>query len=1245
MFWNVQGAASQSFRRAFKSIRQSYNPDMVVVMEPRISGRKADNFIKASGFDRSHRVEAVGFSGGIWLLWRDQFDVEIVLNHKQFVHLKISSKNVLTSWVTAVYASLVPVIRSELWHHLNHLAAITNEPWIIGGDFNSILFPGEKMGGSVTTSGICKQFSDWFHNNGIHDLQFKGPRFTWSRGSLSKRLDRVICNKAWFSKYLNASILHLPKVESDHRPVLVRFDQTARKSKNPKPFRFMAAWLTDSRFSNFMENNWNTDVSYYQAASKFTELVQQWNKETFGNILHRKKRLLARIGGKSKRDWVLFGDRNTAYFHQKTLTRRRYNRIDAVKAEDGRWLYDMEDIKQQATDFFSKLYTSEQGVYEPYHVCGNFPPIDEYRMTNLANEIEDGEIQQAIFSMSPLKVPGVDGLHAMFYQTQWHIVGESFCKVIKDVFRSQYIPAEINRILLVLIPKTENPISFKMYRPISLCTVAYKTITKIIVNRLQEILPDLIGPHQTSFVPGRHITENIIVAQEIIHSMRRKKGRQGFMAIKVDLEKAYDRLSWNFIHGTLQELNLPIGLTNLIMACITIAKMNILWNGELTSEFSPGRGVRQGDPLSPYIFVLCIERLSHGILKSIQQGQWKPIRLGKLGTPLSHLFFADDLLLLSEASRQQAGIINKVLEEFCGSSGAKNIIDTVDKRLSGWIASHLSLAGRITLAQSVLQAIPVYVMQTINLPRSIKLKIDQLCRRFLWSGSAEHQKMSLVSWDMVCTPKSKGGLGFKKLEIMKHALIMKNTWSLITEPTKLSNQVLLTKYGVQMDEVPTSLPTRYGSPLWKAMGNIWEKTRGGIRWNISNGETVRFWGDCWVTSPKPLADFATQPIPNELLNKRTVDFLDEAGNWNWTLFSHLVPNSILLKIAAIHPPTAVFGNDNYFWGSSSNGMFSVRAAYELLDDSMGSGSQIDWRLAWNWKGPQSIRVFLWLLLHGRLKTREELYRRHVNVSIYCDRCGGSAEDILHSLRDCVTVRRVWAQLMSSQYHPNFFLWPLKDWLHINLMRGNNTASQEYWRVCFGVTVWRLWFWRNHVLFNHGSWDSSSIVTDIKARTAEILSLNTDGAKKGFGQTGAGGLLRDFNGNWIMGFIVNLGTCSVLSAELWGLLHGLRMAWEYGFRRIQVGVDNKSVVHLVTMASVPDNENATLIKAIRDLLERDWSVQLKHVYREANYAADFLASYSLNSPIGFHVLLSPPPEIVGLICKDAYGVAHSRLVLP
>ncbi|KAH9779858.1 putative ribonuclease H protein [Citrus sinensis] len=431
---------------------------------------------------------------------------------------------------------------------------------------------------------------------------------------------------------------------------------------------------------------------------------------------------------------------------------------------------------------------------------------------------------------------------------------------------------------------------------------------------------------------------------------------------------------------------------------------------------------------------------------------------------------------------------------------------------------------------------------------------------------------------MIRTPKCKGGLGFKKLDIMNNALLMKNTWRLITKPTKLSNQVLLTKYGVQLDEVPTSLPTRYGSHLWKAMGSIWEKTR----------------------------------------------------------------------IASVHPPTASHRADSFFWGVSSNGIFSVKSAYELLDYPIGNGDHNFWRLAWSWKGPHSSRVFLWLLLHGRLKTRKELNRRHLALSTQCDRCGGPVEDILHTLRECVTARRM------------------------NLMRNTNDTSQEYWRVCFGVAVWRLWLWRNDVLFNHGSWESGFIATDIKARTQEILrcihqplhgkqqrvetlirwkapiwpcvSLNTDGARKGFGYAGASGLIRDSNGNWLMGFTINLGMYSVVSAELWGLLHGLRVAWEYGFRRLQVGVDNKSAVHLLEMAHPSTNEDAILVKAIRELLARDWIIHMEHVYKEANSVADFLASYSLTTPIGLHVFISPPPAIVGLLCNDAYGIAHSRLVL-
>ena len=708
LFWNVQGAGSPSFRRIFATLVKSYNPTIVVILEPRISGKKADDFIRKSGFDRSHRVEATGFSGGIWLLWRNFFDVEIAFNHSQFIHLKISVQNVIQSWVTAVYASPKSAGRHALWYHLSNIAESMHDPWIMGGDFNSILYAAEKHGGSALSTGICPNFNSWFHANNIVDLQFSGPRYTWTRGNLSKRLDRAMSNQEWILKFDNYSVTHLPQVESDHRPILVRFEWQVSCMGSAKPFRFLAAWMTDHRFGDFMRDSWHKHLPYSQAASTFTSKVVNWNREIFGNIFKRKKQLLARIGGvqkalenkptrslhrleaklrqsleeissqeellwfqKSRKDWISYGDRNTSFFHQKTITRGARNRINAIKNDRDIWLYGTNDIMSHAVSFFSTLYKSDQEPHRPYTVQGYFPSIDQNRMSILDSSIDNEEIRHALFQMRPFKAPGIDGFPAGFYQTQWQIVGDSFCSGIKDIFKAHNVPSEINKTLIVLIPKSEHPTSFKMYRPISLCTVFYKTVTKIIVNRLQAILPDLIGPHQTSFVPGRHITENIIIAQEVIHSMRRKMGKKGFMAIKVDLEKAYDRLSWNFIYETLTELALPIGLIQLIMECITSTRMNILWHGELTDDFSPSRGVRQGDPLSPYIFVLCVERLSHGIYQSIHQGHWKPIRLSRLGTPLSHLFFADDLLFFAEATSGQAQCINTVLGDFFLSSGAK----------------------------------------------------------------------------------------------------------------------------------------------------------------------------------------------------------------------------------------------------------------------------------------------------------------------------------------------------------------------------------------------------------------------------------------------------------------------------------------------------------------------------------------------------------------------------------------------
>lgn len=189
------------------------------------------------------------------------------------------------------------------------------------------------------------------------------------------------------------------------------------------------------------------------------------------------------------------------------------------------------------------------------------------------------------------------------------------------------LPHATNDALIVLIAKVSNPEKITQFRPISLCNVLFKTITKVMVGRLKSVINKLFGPAQSSFIPGRLSADNIVVIQEAVHSMRRKKGRKGWMLLKLDLEKAYDRIRWEFLEDTLQAAGLSEQWTRWIMTCVSGPSMNLLWNGEKTTAFNPARGLRQGDPLSPYLFVLCMERLCHMIDRTVSDKKWKPICL------------------------------------------------------------------------------------------------------------------------------------------------------------------------------------------------------------------------------------------------------------------------------------------------------------------------------------------------------------------------------------------------------------------------------------------------------------------------------------------------------------------------------------------------------------------------------------------------------------------------------------------
>jgi len=177
----------------------------------------------------------------------------------------------------------------------------------------------------------------------------------------------------------------------------------------------------------------------------------------------------------------------------------------------------------------------------------------------------------------------------------------------------------MNHTFLTLAPKVEHPQSITQFRPIGLYNVTYKIVTKAIVERLKEILPHVIVPTQASFVSKHQITDNVIIIQNILHTMRQKQGTKGYMAMKIDFKKAYDRLRWSFIKDTIHKMKLPCPLVEVIHMCLTTWLMSVLWNGVPLSLFKPTRGIRQGDPLSPYLFVICMERLAHVIDKAVTQ--------------------------------------------------------------------------------------------------------------------------------------------------------------------------------------------------------------------------------------------------------------------------------------------------------------------------------------------------------------------------------------------------------------------------------------------------------------------------------------------------------------------------------------------------------------------------------------------------------------------------------------------------
>lgn len=315
------------------------------------------------------------------------------------------------------------------------------------------------------------------------------------------------------------------------------------------------------------------------------------------------------------------------------------------------------------------------------------------------------------------------------------------------------------------------------------------------------------------------------------------------------------------------------------------------------SKFLPSRGIRQGDPILPYLFVLCIKRLFQLINHVVELGHWIPIRFSRFGPKLSHLAFADDLLLFAKATMDQAETLKKVMNVFCLSSGQEvseektvvyfstNVLwqqrdqivsaldyqrmtnlgkylgvplhhdkgtkqsyqclmDKMNQWLNNWKVSRLSLAGRVTLPKGVVQAFPTYVMQTNLLPISVCNEIDKKCWSFVWGDMTSTKKVRWLNWNACCMPKRSDSFGLRKATSMNQAMLSKVGWNLCNHPNDLWMKVVRVKYKYGIDVIPNISSTRQGTNLWRGIVKTWSMMSSNMIWHVGSKRRIFFLGRC-----------------------------------------------------------------------------------------------------------------------------------------------------------------------------------------------------------------------------------------------------------------------------------------------------------------------------------------------------------------------------------------------------------------